>query len=288
MPDGALNENKLLDLVMRHRLAVRFLDRVQRERPVWCRPNLTLRLIEQRAQAQIRFGRQMNALREICAALASQRKPLTVIKGFSTYALTGRKEHIHLSGDLDVLFDDIDYLNETLQRLGYRQAPSEQKHLGEHEAAQLCRDDVMFEVHRHFPVWSYPPGVTTADLVPSHHRGLWIQRFTAHDETKILYQHLCEYSQTGAAPETRDLFVADPNMCVLISCAHALKNFMFPPTYSPLTVRLSEVADIHDLVRHPQFHQQCFLDSVDRFKGHDVVHFARQLVEGCFGAGWNE
>ena len=129
------DEQILLEAVQAHRLAGRFLHRVNEERPNWWTKSLHQALAIEKMQVQANLIRQVKAIREVSAVLADERRPLITVKGFSAYALTGDQRNIRLSIDVDMFAADLDDLRETLLGLGYSEEdPSK---LAPHEFAQL-------------------------------------------------------------------------------------------------------------------------------------------------------
>lgn len=76
--------------------------------------------------------------------------------------------------------------------------------------------------------------------------------------------------------------VVNVEMCALISCAHVLKHFMHSPTFTPLPFSLGELADIFDLACLPAFDNNKLLDLANRFRGHEAVQFAGNLLQAYF------
>src|SRR5262249_53645195 len=162
-------------------LTQRFLHRYQQERPGWCSKTLLGSLLQQNALDTSHLRRQIEAMQELTRAMASHPYPPIIIKGFSTYALTGESYHLRGSADLDVFHCDPDYLLDTLQRLGFTGArhtiafdefgtlsceefpQTAPEVYGEHEFGHMQRGDVKIELHRYFPACSYPQGVRQAD-----------------------------------------------------------------------------------------------------------------------------
>ena len=282
--NSTVNESELLYLLGHHRLAGRFADRVRRERPAWCSRQLMIRAWQRHAQAKTQLTSQLQAVREVLAKLGANSAPLVLLKGASAYALTGDERTIHFSSDLDVLYDDLERLRDALLELGYRPGPSQPEVLGDYEFGQLYRGNVIFELHRYFPVWSYPAGVAEADLIPAHHPGVWRQNFGEHTHCEIGYREVCEYSHGDALPQLGAARLASPELCALISCAHIVKNFMSSPAYTPFPFFLGELADVFDLTQLADFDAETLRALTDKFHGHDAVQFCANLMQAYFGS----
>lgn len=285
--DG-VNENQLLQLVEKHRLPHRLLHRIEQEHPAWCSPSLFRGLLQLRAQAETMMRRQVAATREVAAALKSA-QPLLTIKGFSTYALTGENHHIRLSGDLDLLSDDVEQLWNTLEQLGYEGVKTRDtfgfSRIQNNHTAELGlmqRGSLAIEPHKYYPVLSYPQEVVESDLNPVQHSTLWLQNLPGPLQREMLYGDLLANSRLSRVSGSCDLVVPDAAMLALILCAHEFKVFLMGP-FLQGHIKLSTLADIRDLTGHAHFDKKQFLSLITEFDGHDAVGFAGRLLEDCLG-----
>jgi hypothetical protein len=285
-----LDEERLLDLVREHRLAQRFLARVRQERPGWCTQPLLAGVARQCAEVEARVRGQMAALREISAAVAARGSPVMVVKGCSTYALTGDVRTLRFSADLDLFYEDEAVLWDVLWRLGYTG-----ERLDRHEFGVLHRGDIGVEIHRQFPVCSNPPELAAADLAPERNPGVWRQPapprprgdtlpWVHHARRDIRYADLAETAVRGLTPDTADLWVPDVTMSTFVFCAHEFRDFIEPSFKRRVPVQLAVLADIFELARHPQFDRQRFMELVKRFDGQDTVGFVGCLLASFFGS----
>lgn len=273
-----IDEERLLRLIVDHRLAARFLWRYRQERPGWCSSRLLGAVLEHEARARRRRHLHLDAMREIARAPRSEQHRPVVIKGFSTYALTGDDRHVHFSDDMDLSVEDPEGFERVLTGLGY----TREGHPSPHEYAKMRRGEVMIEPHRYVPVWQYPPGLVQSDLVAARHRGCWFQDFVPRSETRITHADILAHTLAGMAPGTEGLSVPTPAMSALLLASHefwAVVRF----EYRAVTVRLATIAAIHDLVCHPLFDPVEFRSLVERFRAHDAVAFAGHMLGAMWG-----
>jgi hypothetical protein len=137
------------------------------------------------------------------------------------------------------------------------------------------------EIHEYTPVWQGPFFDSNFDLAPERNPGHWVQTADIHPHC-IYYHDILQHSVTITVPQGGCFTVPDPNMSVLLLCAHAFKDYA-EWWFTDPTVRLSTLADIYDLSRHRQFDLQRFLTLVDTFTGHSAVAYAGCLMNTYFG-----
>jgi hypothetical protein len=147
----------------------------------------------------------------------------------------------------------------------------------------MWRDGMKLDLHLYYPVLAYPPGVRTAELAPERHPGRWFQPFSDLTAKGIRYEDLLAHSVRGETPDTSDLVVPDPNMAVLLLCAHEFRSSVNPSLHADTQVRLGTLATIVDLARCREFSETGFQMLVDRFAAQDAVCFVASLVERYFG-----
>ena len=274
-----VDEDRLLVLAANHHLERRLFSRLRRDKPRWGRRSLSTRAWVYCQRALEQMQRHSAALREITGACTKANQPPPILlKGFSLYALTGDSDHLRYSMDMDLLGEDPVQFLIVLRTLGYTEVVNTS--LGPHEHAVIERDGVRVEVHSHFPVQSYPESVAPLDYIPEDHPGIWWQPEYQNNlpHAELTYQNLMDASTSGAAPEADGLMTLAPHMMALLLCAHTFRNIIEGHRF-----RLSEIADIQALVRHPAFDQRRFRDVVDEFNGQDAVHMTNHLGKCCLG-----
>lgn len=274
-----VNEEKLFSLLAHHRLTSRFFCCISQERPAWCNRKMHIRAWKAHSQARESMRRQVQAVREVCASLAPSGQPLIVLKGYSTYALTGENHNIRWSCDIDVCFSDLEMLWDALVHLGY----VGERRVFSHEFSTVSKRGVSIEVHHYFPVPILPREVIASDMSPLMNPGVWKQEFAnVIGGSRIGYEDLAKNLIQATTPEMEGLAVLHPSMNVFISCAHLFRDYHEPTFCRRDPVRLAELADVRDLLRHPQFDEQRLLCLADQFNGHDAVEFTGRLLQTYF------
>lgn len=279
---GSIDVQALLRLIAAHHLHGRFVTRVGLEHPRWVPRTLSLgawKLLDRARQA---LRRQAEAVRGISEALGADAVPPVVIKGISTYALTGDSRNVRVGGDVDLLADDPERLWAAMTGLGYVLTRDKDEHGAEY--AVMIRDGLEVEIHRYFPAWAYPEGLADADLRPAHNPGVWEQPFGDVRLTKIDRQDLADDIETSAAQHTPGLTVPGPTTMTLVLCAHLFRHYAEGRPHPAPVVRLGELADVHDLIGHARFSRERFEGLVSRLHAEDAVRFVRCVSRLCLAA----
>lgn len=301
-----IDERKVLDLTFKHRIGELFYMRAMKERPPWFTQSLFLDLLTMRTTAQKRMRNNIEVGREIAAAVAD-RNPLVLFKGYSTYALTENNRHIKHSKDLDILYDDNEYLWDVLLKLGFTGKKKIQMR-NVHEYGVAVRGDTILELHTHFPATSYSKSVRDSDLVPEHNYGTWLQpysliklddtlllehTFSNPDNTanylqsNILYADIVQEGCYGIAPGTESIIFPNPAMGVLLHCVHMFRNHHNCHGWRKDGVgtvpKLCELVHIKDLSETNQFDIAKFALLIEKYHAHDAVRFVAYLLSAYFG-----
>lgn len=269
-----VDEDALLSLIASHNLSSRFFNRLQEQRPPWATRTLSIKVFSLNRHAKETVQQQIAALGEIIQAMPVDAGPVLPVKGLSLYALTGETDNLRASGDIDLFAQDPDCLWRTLTQLGYA---TEEKHDDGSHYAIMHRSSIQIEIHRYFPAWAYPSGLTD-DMRPSSHPGVWMQPFADFRETQILVQDIAADAAPGIAPQTHVLMLPSPTVMALLLCLHVFRHYVEGQPLDSPTVRLCEIADVRDLARDPRFQEEQFQALANRFSAHDAVNFVRQLL----------
>ncbi len=210
--------------------------------------------------------------REAAEALCSRMEPGfgVVIKGFSTYLLTGDPATLRC-GDIDLIVADSIPITEYLLHSGFRQTRTQFLH----EIGEFYRDGTEFDLQWGFPVSRYPDGLND---------GEW--RVCGGDLMRAEYvtaEFACECS-AGASGRIR---VPTPELAVLIAAAHAFMNFSNIWSIShrgKAWLRLAEFADILDLQSDADFSPVLFRELAVRFHAQDVLSWAESIWRRLSGS----
>ncbi len=294
-----MDEQLVLGLLWRHQLYTRFQERVQREQPPWCSRQLKIGAWAQCRAAQQQLQLQLQALREILKAWPAEGGPLVIVKGLTTYALTGDPGHVRFSSDIDVLCGDIPGLCRSLEALGYDMSST----WAAHHSVRCVRGPLLIEPHNYFPMQAYPPEIqigparagasgaafTAADFAPEDHPGHWRQPILFSRYREVLHAELSAHLVPALNPEVNRFFpggplrVLHPNMAVLIVCQNIFKDFISSALYGEPWMRLGDLADIGDLVRHPLFEADEFLHLSEQYACEDALALVGSLCEQHLG-----
>lgn len=274
-----LDVDLLLEATSRHRIAGFFLRRLQMEPQPWANPTLLVGLTELQTRAEQIVQRQLHAMREIGNLYSPQsQKPLIALKGYSAYALTGAAATIRPSWDLDIISGDLEYLKNTLSNLDYELVVANDAY----NYVKMLREDIFIEVHTYYPLYGFSAPISVADVLPTQNPGVWNQAVSMQCD-QIPYSAIAEHATSAVLPEARELVIPDPTMTVFIRCVHTFKHcsFVFPKALA--TLKLGDLSEICELVKHPNFSQENFLKLVERFGAHYQVHFTGALMYEYFG-----
>lgn len=274
------DERRLMELVVTHRIGPRLLRRLKAQdaRPHWASEWVLAHLRGQNAKTVAQIELRFRALREICAAVPDA--PPLLLKGFAPYAATGDQKFLRPSGDLDLLAPAPEPFCEALRAVGYgvANAPAHA-----HEFATAGRSSIGIEIHRFFPVYSFPPGVEIAELEPHQSLNARIQTFAAPPRREIYHGDLWPYVIVAQVPELLGLCVPDVTATAFILCAHEFRELIQSPFELPVPIRLALLADIHDLALHPAFDARRFLDLARQW-GDSSARVIGHFLQVVFGS----
>ncbi|MBO3736637.1 nucleotidyltransferase family protein [Actinoplanes flavus] len=265
LTDPDFDDQQLLYLIDQHALAGRLLRRLPAG-PQWLRYRLGVPVAQQFADTLTRAAAHIRAIDDIVAALGDQPPPI-LVKGMATGLLTG-DEHLLRCGDIDLVCADGASLIEVLTGLGYQR--TRQPFL--HELGELTRDGIEIDVHAYLPVPAYG-AVGCTDFSSPEHGETWRQPRRPSAMNPIRHDRLAD----GGAVTVGRVSVADPCLLAIVLCAHAFLNFTNMWSLSHRAkpcVKLAELADLHDLVRHKDFDPARFAALVDDLDAHDAVRWA--------------
>lgn len=201
--------------------------------------------------------------REAVEAMAARMDPDfgVVIKGFSTYLLTGDRATLRC-GDIDVIIAESAPVIEYLFRCGFGQTRPPFLH----EIGEFSRDGIEFDLQWGFPVCRYPDALNDGSEDPLRACGLMA---TEHIDAGFIRAN----SEAVALGDGR-IRVPTVELAVLIAASHAFMNYTNIWSIShrrKAWLRLAEFADILDLRSSSAFSAARFRELVLRFRAEDVV-----------------
>lgn len=277
-PNLKYDAKTLLNLIELHNLSGRFLKRLRFEKNGCATPQLMHGLKKLYADTQKIVGRNVMALNELQEMLPEQQ--VIVIKGISTYLLSDQKE-VMRGGDIDILSNDPSNVIQTLIRLSYilTKAPFM------HEIGEYSKNGVEFDIHEYFPVYSYSLQLRKANITSSSKSGIRIQNYY-FTSRRITFSDLKRDAHHGKKVPLDKIVVTDPNLLAIIICAHSFMNYTNMWSIShrkKVCLRLSEIADIFVLSKHPDFDVKKFLEYVQQYNAQDCVEWVASVSASLFG-----
>lgn len=273
-----IDQEELLLRLRQHRLENRFLVRYTTERPNWCSQFLLERLHRSRVEAQRLWSSQLREIHKISSRFSTAHEPIIILKGMSSFGLTGEPRCIRHSGDLDVCCADPEQLWAGLLDSGYRG----KRHFT-HEFGKLTRDTIILDLHNYYPVLAYPPDMAWIDF-----RELGSEKYSQtlrgplhFKEFEIGYDDLRRESVLSVVPETKGLVFPNPAMAILVMCAHGFRNYTTGLHYlrENQATKLAELADICELTRLREFNPIHFMGLVERYGARDSINFVHYLLD---------
>lgn len=284
-----LDEAALAYLSAYHRIEARLLARLEAARPAWCPPRLLTRLRIRQHGIRRQAAAHMEAAREMSRAMRERGAHAPIfIKGFGAYALTANPDLLRFSGDLDTFAEDKEAFWDVSHDIGYTG-----KRKDTYEWAKLRRPGVTLDIHRHFPMVSYPPEVRAlpaARLDARQNPGYWPlpapNAGLTHSPAPLLWEDLAPEAAGGTAAGTEEILFPSPTLLCLIHCSHCFRSLITRLHYmDPLgDFRLYELLSIAALAQSPGFHSAQFMALVEKFAAQDSVHLVNTLAAAFLGS----
>ena len=221
---------------------------------------------------------QVRAVREVADRIGDER--LILLKGMTTYMLTGRRETLRV-GDVDLASSLGERLGAEFLKLGYVQ--TRQPFM--HELGEYTRGRTEMDVHSHFPIYRLPPTLDGVDLRPESNPGVWVQRHRVA-ERNISFDRLASSTWPGAIAEAADIEFAGPEILALIIAGHSFMNYTNAWSISHREkpyVRLGELLDIEALFALPDFDIDLFTASVVELEALDAVRWVNVAGQKLLG-----
>lgn len=214
---------------------------------------------------QVEYARN----RESVEAMAKHMDPEfgVIIKGFSTYLLTGDRATLRC-GDIDLIIAESAPVIDYLFKCGFTQTRPPFLH----EIGEFTRDGIEFDLQWGFPICRYPDGLNDG-------RDEWLRASGLMAAEHIDAEFIRANSETVALGDGR-IRVPTVELAVLIAASHAFMNYTNIWSIShrrKAWLRLAEFADILDLRLHSAFSPVRFRELVLRLRAEDVVAWADSI-----------
>ncbi|MGC4045796.1 MAG: nucleotidyltransferase family protein [Armatimonas sp.] len=269
---STIDEEKIFLLAGQHRVIPRLLDRLEREPHPAISTSLKTRLrfarmmIERNMHHQLK---QVQALGKLCDS------PFVYIKGATVYALTGDRKTIRQSGDLDVLAADPEVLYEVMLQVGYTGNCKSGDYRGDtHEHSVLTGFGVMVEIHRcHFV--HYGQIVGKRDDIPQRWSNIC-------GVNPITYHDLSSYVVNRTVDGIENIPVLSPAAAAVMLCCHIGTNVVRVHAQH-LKSTIGELADLADLIEHPDFVVSDFQFIIHKHKAEQIVALGIAMLSHFLG-----
>jgi Uncharacterised nucleotidyltransferase len=258
--------------VREHRIAGRLIARNLREPQPWISPGLLTALHdEHRWQRQV-FADRTELARELVRRYGPRHDPLIFLKGFSAHFLTGRRDYsARASTDIDFFAGNNDAVLGMLADMGYEF----DRRTSPHEVARLGRGNSFVELHGYVPVFAGVDTERVPAVFSSDVRRAPVHAFARND---VRYPDV-RANSTSLTSEGVELTIPNIEMTTLIAYAHCYRNqisMLGPSMFA--TVRLSELAEIREMVSWPHFRIVRFRELVRQFDARLAVEFVDDLT----------
>jgi hypothetical protein len=188
------------------------------------------------------IARQIDAVRAFIVASGADPADVVILKGMSTYVVTG-DESTARTGDVDIVVVDGIDLDATFCAMGFRRTRPPFMH----ELGEFTLDGVEIDVHHHFPIYSVP---TDPDGAPRSTGSFAPLRVDADVDR---FRRSARPGHDGVAA---DLRFAGAELSAIVLAGHAFMNFTNLWSISHREkpyVRLAELLDIERLLAVPDF-----------------------------------
>ncbi len=244
--DGC-DEDLLLQAVLRHRLTLRLLGRIDREGPGWATKSLIDGLKQQRRSIEKGIQSRLSELGRV-AQLVGNLRPV-MLKGPTTFLIAREIDYLKYSNDLDLLTNRPEELVYLLMKAGYEASDD---YCRPHEYASLYKEGINIDVHRYFPV--IDTSSVNKNIVPSANQGIW-HGLNAANEHELTYEMFL--TDARPVPSADQVLMAGPTMACLIACTHLFREYHHASVPLPIaTIRLGELCEAYGMKNQESFNVQ--------------------------------
>jgi hypothetical protein len=272
-------EEELIDLIRLHNLSGRFLKKIKNH-PNYKFSRKLIKLLKQHHRnVEQSVERNIKSFLEIKNTLPHNIKIIT-IKGFSTYIIVNKKE-VMRTGDIDIISNNGLGLIGELKKQHYKLT----KKPFLYELGEYTKDGIEVDVHEYFPIYSYTNSLISDILNPKKSLDLWQQNYEML-KINITYDLLSEYLYESCIENNIGIITTgDPNIMIIIICAHAFMNFVNIWSISHRSktyVRLGELADLFELIEHNRFNRKKFGQLVEKLQAYDSIRWVHYITQILF------
>jgi|GEM_PF-5422986 len=265
-------EDYLIEVSKLNGLSGRLLYCMKNNKASWINENLLEEAENLHKSAVKKMNEHIDVVREINQAIDKEKKPI-VLKGFCDFFYLRDENSIRRSYDIDLIYDDFEYLNNVLISLGFeaKYAPAD------HEYANYIRGGVEIDLHRYLPVANYPSKIGQI-YNPYVHTKYVLQNDQEYIWSQMTYGDLYNYSYFAED----GIFIPELEPTILIHCNHIFRSFTKVDA-KRLCIRLGDLSIIRDLLSSNSFDIGRFNTFVGKFNSYDSVRFVCGLIKYFFG-----
>ncbi|BCW08026.1 nucleotidyltransferase family protein [Arthrobacter sp. NtRootA1] len=283
----------VLQALIRHRLVGR-LQRLLNDRAmVLDDEQLIVEVQEEQHRVESRNDFYLQEISRVQRHLTRKSLESVLIKGPTASLITGESSPIRMYADIDLVVPQAsrgkaDLYYEPLREINHVLRPDWP--CGIHEAGHFARvlttgeaekagfGHYSLDLHHCFPIWGYP-ALEVVDLAKPGRididEGAESQ---PADRSEITFDALFGNS-TNIETSHGPIRVLKAEMSALIICGNLLKDKLKPHWLTNHTIRLSELAELADLMSREEFDVVLFRDLVTEWEAEDAAGFAAAACE---------
>lgn len=258
-----------------HRVHMRAYEKVSRSLPKWFDNELTDYLNNFNNKVLNQYNRYIKELKLVTQTLSNlnQTTKLIVIKGFTSYYLTGDINTLRITKDIDLLYNDLPFLKMVLFDLGYKEEKKETE--VEHEYVTMIKDDISLDIHNYFPVPQYTDKIKEIVKNPVEP---WFLFGWEDKISKIKYEDL----KNDCIETENNLLIPDVNMSILIICGNIFKDYFYPNFNSRSHISISELIRVKKLTQADEFNPTIILKKAKKYGVINSLYFVITIFQNLF------
>jgi Uncharacterised nucleotidyltransferase len=269
------DQDLFLDALIRHKIAGRFLNRVDGDPDVRIPEDLTERVREIYQEAVSRADRLDRDAAWLAENIVRHPKwdgrPLVLLKGNAASHYLSVPRARRSSSDLDLLISEPERYQSIIEEFEYSESwlnfCHEQAVLGHRERSWV-------DLHEYFPIWRYPkvPYQTVAS-------GYDLRMTDWVGGGRLEYETVLEASRVHPGVGMPEVRVPDATMTAFIMCLHIFHDYVAPALVQSLAkVRLIELCELADLAGGADFAVDRFAHLVTSHQASDAVALSQRLL----------
>jgi hypothetical protein len=211
---------------------------------------------------------KLKLLKELYKYSSSLSMPV-IIKGLTVPILLNNHDYIRYSGDIDIISEDPNVWAKVFSLFGFSKSS---KQAAEHEFMILEKGETLVEIHSYFPFISFPKDVNKViDLKFQCNLG-------ETESINLYYSDIHPFIHTINSGYGEGISVLSPEMSTIILCGHIFKDIFWEPYKIP-RIRMVELLEICDLIKHKSFHFQEFKKIIETLKLQYIIAYIFSFID---------